>query len=185
MYSPFRFLLFIGISLSLCSCEFSCSVGSTKEENNKTGTGPAVKEDPKEGISNDITLSAAKIEVKKAYLRYADGSGLVPAGNRTQVDKKIQLVLELADGWVIKDNKASVGASEKISTSKGDDVVTASDLFEAYTATGIDPTDAKTITLGAVISKHNSNIDHYLVEFRVWDKYGEGEINGNYKFYIK
>ena len=98
---------------------------------------------------------------------------------------KIILTIELDSTWTIENEKTFIGASEKISTSSGEVVLSAADLFSDYDESGVSPTDAKYIRLNAVITKSDVKVDYYLVTFRVWDKKGTAEINGNYKFYLK
>lgn len=180
MSSINRFLFFLAMSICLVSCQFQCSVGNTKDNNSS-----ATDSKDATSIRNNIQLTSNKVQVKSAYLLYAESGQRVPSGNTTDLGQKIKLVLEIGDGWIQKNGKVSIGASEQISTSSGQEVVNAEDLFAAYNETGIDPVDAKIISLNAMITKEMGEIDHYNVKFRVWDKYGDAEITGSYKFYIR
>lgn len=174
-----RVLFFLGMSVCLISCEFQCSVGNTKKNNSSTASA-----EQGTTISNNIQLTSSKVQVKEAYLIYGESGKKVALDNTADLGQKIKLLLVIGDGWVMKDNKVSIGASEQISTSTGQEIVNAEDLFASYND-GIDPADAKIISLSAMITKETGDIDHYNVKFRVWDKYGTGEINGSYKFFIR
>jgi hypothetical protein len=93
------------------------------------------------------------------------------------------LRLIIDNGWKEQDGKVSIGASEKIETSDGEIVLDEKDLFAAMPEINAD--DAKFLTLTANISRLDKLYDYFLVSFQVWDKNGTGQINGNYKLYIK
>lgn len=177
--------LFTCCAIGLSACEFKCSVGNNGDgtTKGKTVTSTTVEKDGTI-ITNNIDITAKGIKIKKATLLLPNNNQ-VPDDNIIGVNQKIKLLLLLDDGWKLKDGKASIGASEKLTASDGQVIVDAADLFSDYTETGIDPQDAKVVTLSAVITQEAGNVDYYQVVFRVWDKYGDAEINGSYKFYIK
>ena len=185
MRSYSQLLLFVFCALTLSSCEFNCSVGKNKEEPVKGGT---VKSSTvvKDGttITNNITLDVKGVKVKKATLLLPDNTQ-VSDDNMVNVNQKIKLVLFIEDGWTLKNGKNYIGGSEKIVASNGQVVVDAADLFADYTTSGIDPEDAKIISLSAVITQEAGSSNYYEVTFRVWDKAGTGEITGSYRFSIK
>jgi len=135
-------------------------------------------------LTNGISLNAHGFKVKKATLLYIDESP-VPESNTTELNMKIKLYLYIDSGWTLKNKKVNLGASESITTDAGQKVVDATDLFSETDSTGIDPMDAKLIKLSAVIREESADIKYYTVNFRVWDKNGDGDVTGNYRFYIK
>jgi len=173
------------ICLCLSSCEFNCSIGKKDDEANKSKTiSSSTTEKDGAILTNNIELSAKGVKVTKATLLLPDGSR-VSDDNVVNLNEKIQLVVSTGDGWNLKNGKVFVGASEKITTDGGTAVVNAEDLFKDYSNTGFDPKDAKLITLSAVITDELTSIKYYTVTFRIWDKNGDAEITGEYKFYIK
>lgn len=185
MRSYSQLLLFVFCAITLSSCEFNCSIGKSKEEPVK---GSTVKSSTvvKDGttITNNITLDAKGVKVKKATLLLPDNSP-VSDDNMVNLNQKVKLLLVIEDGWELKNGKNFIGGSEKIVASNGQVVVDAADLFADYTTTGIDPEDAKLISLSAVITQEAGSSSYYEVTFRVWDKAGTGEITGSYRFSIK
>jgi len=177
--------LYISCALLLSSCEFKCSVGggsSDKKDSSKTVSSTIIEKDGTV-LTNNISLTATGIKVTKATLLLQDGSR-VADDNVVNLEEKIKLALYMGDGWKLRDGKAFLGASEKITTESGETIVNAEDLFSTVTD-GLDPEDAKNIKLSASISKDSGISKYYNVHFRVWDKVGTAEITGDYKFYIK
>ncbi len=170
------------VCIALSSCKFECSVGGD------TGTKSSQASSPKEKngtlIANNIDLTVKNIKVKTASLQLIDKSR-VADDNVIKLGEKVYLVLQLDSNWTVENGKSFIGASEKVSTDKGEVVLHAEDLFADYSVSGVDPSDAKLIQLNAVITKEVPGITYYKVDFRVWDKKGDAEITGNYKFYIK
>jgi hypothetical protein len=184
IFFMFRKLLpsLFGICLFLSSCKFSCNVGETGKAESNTVSGPSVVNGAL--VSNGIDITGSGVKIKSATLKL-DGGAKVPDDNVVNLNQKITLVIELEDNWTIEDGKSFIGASEKITTSKGYEILNAADLFKDGTLTGFDPTDTKYIQLDAVITKNDPSVSYYKVEFRVWDKKGDAEIKGSYKFYIQ
>lgn len=165
----------------LASCDMKCSVGGTKEAKTVSSSDNSALNGAT--IKNDIELEATGVKLKEAYL--VDAANNLLTENKTRVGEKIYLVIKLDTGWVKENDKSFLGASERISTSGGSVVVNADDIFKDYELTGVDPKDAKDITLSALISEVKSGVEDFVVQFRVWDKKGPGEVKGKYKFKIK
>lgn len=180
-----NFILLLLCSFLLVSCEFQCSVGGDK---NKSGKGKTVTSSLKDEngalISNGINIKTNGVKLKSAILELANGER-VSDDNMVNLNEKIYLALKLDSTWTVIDNKSFIGASEKMTTSKGNTVLNAADLFSAYDETGVNPVDAKEIRLNAVVTSQSNDIKYYQVDFRVWDKKGTAEITGDYKFSIK
>ncbi len=169
------------LAVSLAGCEVKCSSGNN-EPGVKTKTVTSSDNSPLNGaiIKNDIELEATGVKVKEAYLVDADKNLLTE--NVTRVGEKIYIVIKLDTGWVKENGKSFIGASERISTKAGTVVLDTDDMFKDYTETGIDAEDGKVIRFSAVITKVNSGVDEFVVQFKVWDKKGKGEVKGKYKF---
>ena len=75
---------------------------------------------PKSKISNGIRLNLSKeIKLVKAYLFY-NGGERVSDSNMADLNQNINMLIQInRGGWVEKDGKVSIGASEKIITSTG------------------------------------------------------------------
>jgi hypothetical protein len=168
----------------LCSCDFKCSVGDNKSaaktkpvtsEDNTTLNGAVIK--------NDIDIEATGVKLKAAYL--VDEKENLLKENLISLNQKIYLVLKTDTGWVKENGKSLIGAGERISTSAGKVLVDADDIFKDEEVTGMKAEETEVISLSAVITQADPGIEDFLVQFRVWDKKGKGEIKGKYKFSLK
>lgn len=178
-----QMLYIIMVSFLLSSCDFSCSVGDKSKIKGKTVTSKDNSALNGAIIKNDIDLEATGVKLKEAYLMDANRNMI--AENEARLGEKIYLVIKLDTGWVKENGKSFVGASERIVTSAGKVIVNADDIFKDYETEGLDPVDAKVISLSAMITQADSGVDNFTVQFRVWDKKGEGEVKGKYKFKLK
>jgi hypothetical protein len=135
-------------------------------------------------ISNNIKLNLGKgIKLVKAYL-FFDGGERLPDSNYADLNQNVNMLIQIErGGWVEKDGKVSVGASEKITTSAGTEILNEPDLFTSLT--DISAEDAQYITLKAVITSMTKKISFFLVTFTVWDKWGSGKITGSYRFKVR
>ncbi len=171
-------LLYFIIAASLSSCEFNCSIGDKKDPEGKA----VVKEGAR--VYNDIKVNSFKAELKRAYLIFQDGSR-VPDDNFIDFTQPVQLILDSDGGWVEEGGKVFLGASEKVIDENGRVLLDAEDLFSAY-PDGISAIDAKRIKIKASITLvPNAPPTSFSVQFRVWDKKGDGFIEGSYMLYSK
>lgn len=179
MKSLFSFCLIVCMAFFLQSCEFNCSVGKKDEE---VKGAAVVKEGAR--IYNNIELNSPGIKISKAYLLTADGKR-VPDDNFVDFKSPVKMQLKIDEGWVEKDGKVLLGASEKIIAEDGTVVLEEDDLFEKYTD-GISVEDAKSIYLSATLRlKEGAAPTSFKVSFKVWDKNGDGYIEGSYKLFSK
>ena len=153
-------------------CIFSC------KEKNKKNDQPK----PDNPYGNGITLQSKNIQVKKAYLRFVDGT-IVPENNKVAVGQAVDIWL-VVDGWKQEDGKSYLGVSEKIESSNKQHIFEQSDMLATHPE-GVSAEDAKLINVRAVINTLDKHYDYFLVSFRVWDKKGDGEITGSYKLYVE
>jgi hypothetical protein len=178
---PLRyFLLIAATAFILQSCEFNCSIGDKKQEEVK---GAAVVKDGAR-IYNNIELSSSGVQVSKAYLVFANGDR-VPDDNFVNFKSPVKMQLVIDSGWVEQNGKVLLGASEKITAEDGTVVLEEQDLFQKY-PDGVSVTDSKSIYLSATVKlKEGAAPTSFTVSFRVWDKNGEGYVEGNYKLFSK
>jgi len=171
----------IMLAALLAGCDLNSSAGE-KKSGIKTKTFTSSDNSALNGatIKNDIELEATGVKVKEVYLLDADKNLLKE--HITRVGERIYVVIKVDTGWVKVNGKSFVGASERISTSSGVVIVNADDIFKEYETTGLDAVDAKVISLSAVITEVKAGVENFVVQFRVWDKMGNGEIKGKYYF---
>jgi hypothetical protein len=174
------FMIMLGIFLA--SCEMKCSVGDNKDKKTKTVSSSDNSALNGAIIKNDIDIEVTGVKLKSAYLLSADEKELEE--NVTRAGEKIYIVIKLDTGWVKENGKSYIGAAERISTSGGTVIVNADDIFKDYEVTGMDATDSKVVSLSAVVTEVKPG-DEFVVQFRVWDKKGSGEVKGKYKFRVK
>lgn len=176
------FLLMLGIFLT--SCKFNCSTGFDSGDQkvkpvtseDKTSLSGAI-------IKNDIEIEVASVKLSEAYLLDSYENELTE--NIANLGEKIYLVIKTDTGWVKENNKSYIGASERISTAEGKVILDAPDIFKDYEATGLPADKANAISLSVRITEADPGVENFVVQFRIWDKIGKGEIKGKYKFRIR
>jgi hypothetical protein len=169
------FFAFLAATCILSSCNDSAKKQTTPpEQNNK-------KENTVQVLNNISVETEGDVEVYRAFLSFEDGS-LVPSSNKTAAGKPIFLNLNITKGWTEENGQVSLGAYQKISTDNGTVILEAPDLFSNVNAIKAD--DAKFIRLDAVINEISIPIEYFVVDYKVWDKKGNGVIKGSYKFYV-
>ncbi len=183
------FPLGIVMMLFLISCDDKSKVSKTdetkKESPGKTNSG---SDDEEEGSSpqllHDISLQQkGGVKVFRAFL--ADEQGNMIRNNTTMIGEPIFLNINVEKGWEEVEGKTYLGASQKITTDGGLEILDTGDLFASYDETGFSASDARILNLKARITSATGAIDHFVVNFRVWDKKGSGEFSGSYKFKVK
>ena len=174
----FSFLFIVSLSVPLSSCEFNCSIGKKDEV-----TGAAEVKDGAR-IYNNIQLNASGVKVDKAYLLLDNGQR-VPEDNFVDFNGPVKMQVLIDSGWVEENGKVLLGASEKIVTEKGEVVLEEADLFQKY-PDGISTEDSRSIYLSASVKlKEGIPPTSFTVSFRIWDKKGDGFVEGSYKLYSK
>lgn len=168
------------LSLLLTGCEFRCSVGGD------TGTTDKPKAQKGPRLYNNIQLNTtAGVKVNRAYLANENGER-ISEENLVQPKGKTKFVIFIDSGWVSSNGRCYLGASQKVTTDGGRVLMDEADLFESMGLNGIDPEDAKIITLSVLLNiPENAPPEGLKVEYRVWDKKGPGNINGQYKIFTK
>jgi hypothetical protein len=132
-------------------------------------------------LNNIVVHESGELTASRVYLVFADRK-LVPKTNHVGLGTAVYLVLQIKDGWKVKNGLVSLDASEKIVTNNGEVVSNATSLFK--TTPLVKERDASQINLKAGIAETRPDIDYYIINYRLWDKNGEGEIKGSYKLYI-
>lgn len=175
-------LIFLVCCITSGSCNFSSGDKNTgvktktvTSDDNTTLNGAIIK--------NDIDIDVKGVKLKEAYLVDADYNPLPE--NKARVGQKIYIVIKMDTGWVKENGKSFIGASERILTSKGRVVVSADDIFKDYDLTGLDAKDTKVISLSAVITQADPDVNKFEVQFRVWDKKSSAEVKGKYYFSLE
>ena len=179
--SPIQLVLFFALFV-LSSCEFHCSIGSESTNKERTHNEPIRKNGTT--LLNGIELTANKMKVSKAYLVLANGER-VPDDNVVDFNSPVKMLLLIDSGWTTINKRVWIGASEKVVAPNGEILLNEKDLFTDDDK-GADATDAKIIGLTVTLKFPGSNLpDHLVIPFKVWDKKGEGYIEGSYTLYSK
>lgn len=139
---------------------------------------------PVTNYKNGIKLKAKGFKVSEAYL-YFDNQSSVPQDNKVEVNERVNMRLVIDKGWSEVDGKVYPGASEVIKLNTGAVILESEDLFKDYEEEGVNPEDARYITLKAIITAMNDKKKYVIVSFRLWDKKSTNEVTGSYKLYIK
>lgn len=184
IWAPFALAMVVSAcnnTVSTADPNFSASKKEKKEE--KEDDVKDEKEETKTQVLNDISIETeGSVEVYRAFLSYQSGD-LVPSSNVTSVGKPVYLNLNITKGWKEEMGEVSLGAAEKISTDNGTVLLDEPDLFQNYKSLNAD--DAKFIKLKAVVDNMNGPIKYFVVDYKVWDKNGDGVIKGSFKFYVE
>lgn len=178
MRNPRHIGLFIFLSALLSSCEFNCQLGGKNK--------PAGKVKMEEGaqVYNDIKVNTFKADLVRAYLVFEDGSR-VPDDNRVDFSQPIKLVLVINGGWKEENGRVYLGVSETVIAESGEVLLDETDLF-ADKADGVEANDARFLSIKASIRlPANSPPTSFSVQYKVWDKKGDGFIEGSYMLFSK
>jgi hypothetical protein len=191
MKQLFRFSLVLIVILSACNdnlpaadpTRVSSKNNETNIEKNNELTKEEVSEENKTQILNDVSIETkGDVEVYRTFLSYESGN-LVPSSNKTSLGQPVYLNLNITKGWKENEGTVSLGASERISSDNGTVFLDEPDLFQNYNSLSAE--DAKFIRLKALINSKSGPIKYFVVDYRVWDKNGNGAITGSYKFYVE
>ena len=172
------------LAIIFTSCKFQCQVGKDAEKENLTNS--TDKQTTKNGnaqLLNNIILSANDVQVNRAFLASENGD-LISSDNKITLGEKVVLTI-MSQGWKNEGGKSFIGISQVISTNTGATVLDTGDMFAKYDETGINAEFTNLLKLTAYITETKPEIEYFKVDFRVWDKKGDGEITGSYKFYVK
>ncbi|MBL7726589.1 MAG: hypothetical protein JNM68_02840 [Dinghuibacter sp.] len=173
-------LLALLFSLLLTACEFRCSVGG---DSGTTGK-PNAKKGPM--LYNNIALNTTGgVKVHRAFLTN-DKNERIAEGNFIEPNKYTYLKVIIDSGWTETNGRCYLGASQKITTDGGKVLLDEPDLFESLGVDGASAEDAKIISLSVILKvPPNAPPSGFNVEYRIWDKKGEGSISGQYKIFTK
>lgn len=134
------------------------------------------------GDKENVVLNAKGVTVSDYYLATEDGQRITD--NTVRLGEKVTLFI-IGAKFEVVDGKSFIGISERITTDNGTEILNAPDLFAKYDDTGILPAMTEQLKIKANISETRPDIQYFVVEYRVWDKKGDGEITGNFKFKVK
>ncbi|HET6768200.1 MAG TPA: hypothetical protein VFH08_12395 [Chitinophagaceae bacterium] len=162
--------ILVSICLSFFSCEFSVKTyDKTQNKDSK--------------IRNGIKVNATGVKLEQAFLVKEDGT-LLPEDNKIEVKQKIKLRL-ITNGWMEKEGRVYLDAAQKVIISGGQVIFDQANLFSKDSIESLSVEDAKYINLIFWLNEINELFDFATVEFRLWDKMGEGVVEGSYKVYLK
>ena len=134
-------------------------------------------------ILNNISLhESGGLKVAQAFLTFEDGK-LLPKSNETSLQQPVYLNLIIDKGWEIKGKQSSIDATEIITTHDGEIVLNAPNLFKEMPV--LDSKDATRVLLKANITRTRPDIDYFIVNYRVWDKWSDAEVKGSYQLFVK
>lgn len=169
-------------SVLLSSCEFSCKVGSgEKDRGSKMEKNGA-------SLYNGIRLNFQGIKVSKAYLvTNNEEADPIPEGNWVEdMQTGVKLVLQVPRGWEEADGKVWLGASMQVETDAGEKIIDQPDLFARYEKEGLSARDAKVVSLSFYVKDIDAVRNQtFRVSFRVWDKKGDGFVEGDYTVHTR
>jgi hypothetical protein len=171
-------------SLILSSCEFHCSVGdNTPKPDGKNK--PAVKDGV--ALYNGIKLETYHVKVKQAYLVTNDGKGeTISEDNIVDMQRGVKMIVMIDSGWVQTDAQVQLGAKMKVVADNGETLLDKPDMFKPYETTGISPGDARSLGLSVYFTSWEAKRPVTMdVTFRIWDKKGDGYIDGSYTLHTK
>lgn len=144
---------------------------------------PAVQTNSRAQILNGITVhETGGLSISRAFLATESGE-LLNARNLISVGETVYLTLVVAQGWMAENGIISLGASQTITTDKGEPVLSSPDLFAGNAQ--VEEAKAGQVRLKTVITNSRSDTRTFEVRYRVWDKKGSGEVNGSYQLQIK
>ena len=175
-----RLLIASAIITSIMACgnngESQVVKGTTeKSEDNKSPLKGAT-------IKNNIDIEASNVKVKAAYLMTENAE--YKQDNTAKLNEKVILTIELDTGWTKHNGMTYLGASEQIFDKDGTVLLDAKDLFSSFDEKGLESKLAHNINLTAFIESMQPGYEEVTVKFKVWDKKGNGEVKGKYKFKI-
>jgi hypothetical protein len=179
----FNWLLLLFLSTTITSCEFKCKVGGSGTGEPGEDTKATLKNGA--ALYNGIELNAGKVAVTKAWLAYSDNYERVAEGNFVDFKRPVRIIIQVGDGWTEENDKVFLGASQKVTAENGALLLDEPDLFAQKYAGGISVADSRTLGLSVTIQVAADKPTFFTVSFKIWDKKGDGFIEGSFKLYSK
>jgi hypothetical protein len=184
-----RYSCFLLLVLVISSCEISVKSkpnepevkGTKSAKDNKQEKTDATTNSDADILNNIELFQSGDLKVAQAYLTFNDGN-LVPKDNKVPLGETVNLTLAIEGGWEVRDGQSSIDATEIISTDKGEIILNAPNLFKSKPT--LDEVDAKRVFLKATITKTRPDIQYFMINYRVWDKWSDAEVRGSYKLYV-
>lgn len=182
-------VIILSIITLLTSCEFKCEAGNLNKEKEKDTLVARNSKDPvnQNGtiLYNGIQLKIHKLKISKAFLVF-DYNERVPADNFVDFTSPVRAMIRVDSGWVEENGKVLLGAEEKIITESGRVIANETDMYKTAFPDGATAEMAKQIWIMAEIHpKPGSAPGSFTIEFKVWDKKGDGYFEGSFKLYSK
>lgn len=169
-------LLFSAVSLLLGN---GCQLPN---KNDQTVTVPVAQTNSRAQILNGITVhESGGLVISRAFLATESGE-LLNARNLLSAGETVYLNLIVAQGWMAENGFVSLGASQTITTDKGEPVLSSPDLFAGHAQ--VEEAKAGQIRLKTVLTNSRSDTRTFVVSYRVWDKNGGGEVSGSFQLHL-
>ena len=172
-----RHLILLSIFLLSFTITFSQSKKGVKEHTSLNNTQNTI-------TKNGIKFISKGFKVSEAYLVFED-ENLVPEGNKISLNQTVNILLIIDGGWKEAAGRVFPGGTQQILTVKGKVIESSEDAFSTFDTEGLTPEDARYIMLNTKITDVKNRKNFVIVNFKVWDKKSDAEINGSYKLYIK
>jgi hypothetical protein len=172
-------LLLLFFSLQHCRCRNQDNkTGPTSGNESGSLSGAAQKRSDSSFLNGITVTTNGRPVISSAYLTNEAGS-LVSPQNLVQPGEAVYLNLVIEKGWVAENGRIAPGASQIITTDKGEKVSETGDLFAD--TPDLPVAEGKQLQLKTIITKSRPDIRYFIVRFRLWDKKGNGEVQGTYR----
>ncbi|HUC82414.1 MAG TPA: hypothetical protein VMR70_16025 [Flavisolibacter sp.] len=168
------------LSLLLSFFFFACETKvNTATDDKQASTDTTIATKSSANILHTISLQqSGGLKVRQAFLTFEDGS-LLPKSQQVRRGQTVLLHLVIEEGWTIRNGKASVDASERITTDQDQLVLNEPSLFQHQPTMAAK--DANRIVLKATITNTGEKVNYFVVHYRVWDRWSNAEVKGSYR----
>lgn len=176
MQKLIRFLLFFSSLLA------GCNQNSTEAKKDSLPAKTLQTNSKAQILNNIIVHEEGGLQVARAFLSDENGN-LIKAGNAVEEGDAIVLNLVIKEGWVAENGMVSIGATQTITADDGEPVLSSPDLFANQQR--IPEAKANLLQLKATITKVRPDNQFFVVNYRIWDKIGKGEVSGRYRLTLE
>ena len=177
--------IWIGPALILSVAFYACN-DITEQDDAKRQRKTTISKPVKNGkggvLHNIVVQESGDLQISHAYLAFENGI-LLPRTNTVSVSEEVYLNLVIDKSKWVDNRQVTINASQSIVTNKGEPVLNVPNLLENVTLANTN--DRERIFLRATITKTRPDIDYFIIDFRVWDIKGKGEVKGSYKLYVE
>jgi hypothetical protein len=175
-------ILSVFLTLTRCTNNTPAVTGNSSPPKPDSTHVKSLSKERENVLNNIVVEEKGGLQITGAYLTNESGT-LINPDNTVPLGMPVYLTLQIKKGWVVEKGYVSPGAVQIITTNKGEPVLQSPDLFAGVER--IKAADAARLQLKTMITVTRSDISYYVVRFRVWDKWGNGEAEGYYRLRIK